>query len=76
MKKYLRVVLKGTPVLWYDLEMADDVVMNQLVAQLQMAGYILAPKVFVPYDSIAHMCLIDVRSDEQPLDFTKAGKLQ
>lgn len=70
MKKFLRIVLKGTPTLWYDHEIGE-IPINQIVAQMQMSGYLLTPTFFVPWDSIAHMCMIQVNG-EQPLDFTKA----
>jgi len=72
MKQYLRIVLKQSPTIWYDMELAEGVPLNQVIAQVQMSGYILAPKFFVPYDSIAHMCIVEVKQGEEPLDFTKA----
>lgn len=75
MKRYLRIVLKQVPTLWYDMEMAADTPLNHYVAQIQMSGYILTPTFFVPYDQIAHMCILEV-GGSAPMDFTKARGLQ
>ena len=66
MKKYLRVILKSDRALWYDIPMPDDVMMLNVVAQLQMCGYVITDKVFVPYDQIAHMCLIEIENGDKP----------
>jgi hypothetical protein len=71
MKQYLRIVLKQEPKLFYDWELPDGWSLQQCIAQIMMSGYFLTPKFFVPYESIAHMCVIEVK-DGDVVDFTKA----
>lgn len=72
MKKFLRIVIRQTPHLWYDWELPEGAQLNQIVAQMQMAGYVLMPTFWVPIESIAHMCIVEVSNEAAPMDFTKA----
>ena len=76
MKKFLRIVLKQSPSLWYDWELPEGIQLNQIVAQIQMSGYILTPTFWVPHGSIAHMCIIEGFANAEPMDFTKARSIQ
>lgn len=64
MKKYLRIILRSPFPLWYDYELPEGASLLNMVAQMQLSGYFLAPTFWIPIGSIAHMCILETAASE------------
>lgn len=59
MKRYLRIMLKGDRASWFDVPIGEESIHTYSVA-LQAQGYLEFDKIWVPYDSILHMGIIEI----------------
>jgi len=65
MKKYFRIVLKGPhPVIFFDLEVAENVSLPNFWNNITLAGAVVTDKFCIVYDQIAHISLITVEQAE------------
>lgn len=58
MKKFFRIVIKGSPVLFFDMEVPDSASLPNFMANVTMHGAVIHEKFFVPYDQIAHVSVV------------------
>jgi len=64
-KKYFRIVLKGPhPVIFFDLEVAENVSLPNFWNNIVLAGAVVTDKFCIVYDQIAHISLITVEQAE------------
>ena len=60
MKKFLRITLKGVPVVWYDVPISDGHTMGQIVSSLQGSQYLCFDALWVPYGEIRSLGFVTV----------------
>jgi hypothetical protein len=66
MKKYFRIVLKGPhPVVFFDLEVAENVQLRNFWANIILAGCVVTENFCVAYDQIAHVSVVTVEQAQQ-----------
>jgi hypothetical protein len=64
--KYLRVVLKGEPRMWFDYPIPNGTTFANLIMMIRAGGFFATPAVYVPIEQIHHMMEIELTSGEQP----------
>ncbi len=65
MKKYFRIVLKGPhPVIFFDLEVTDNISLINFWANITLQGAIVHDKFCIVYDQIAHISVMTVEQIE------------
>ena len=65
MKKYFRIVLKGPhPVIFFDLEVAENVSLPNFWANVTLQGAVVSEKFCIAYDLIGHISVVTVEQVE------------
>ncbi len=65
MKKYFRIVLKGPhPVIFFDMEVNENLSLPMWWANVTLAGAVVHEKFCITYDQVAHVSVITVEQAE------------
>ena len=66
MKKYFRIALKGShPIVFFDLEVAENVSLVTWWANVAFAGCVISDKFCIVYDQIAHVSVVTFEQAQQ-----------
>ena len=55
MKKFVRVVLKGQPRIWFDMELKNGLTFSSFIALVRAGGYAMNDNVYILHDDMAYI---------------------
>jgi hypothetical protein len=58
--KYLRVILKGEPKIWFDHPISNDITFVNLIMMIRAGGYFMTPSIYVPIEQIHHIVEVEI----------------
>ena len=64
--KYIRIVIKGEPRVWFDHPIPQGQTFVNIVSLVRAGGQFAAPTFYVPYESIHHMMEIELTELVEP----------
>ena len=64
MKKFVRIVLKGQPRIWFDMELKNGLTFNNFIALVRAGGYVMNENVYILHDDIAYIGVVELTMQE------------